>query len=285
MAKNKLSYKDAMDSVHAPDSLVKKTIAAMNAVMDEKDSSAKTASRAKKKRAKAKKAGKSSPSFKRLALITVGAVACALLLVGMRARFPQISDIFGRNSGGRVSGAPADGDIGTEIYSGPDGSDSGKDNSMPEHRHVWQAATCTEPQRCSICGITSGAPLGHDWKNASYDKPRTCARCGMTVGSALEQEYKCTVENRTDSPVSQLYIYPDGSAKRGKDRITFALGAGESTTIEFTSAEATAGDTYTLEVFWNHSYEHFNGLKIQDLLGKTVTLTPDETNRIKLSIS
>lgn len=31
----------------------------------------------------------------------------------------------------------------------------------------WQAATCTAPLTCSICGEIFGEPLGHTWKDAN----------------------------------------------------------------------------------------------------------------------
>jgi hypothetical protein len=48
-----------------------------------------------------------------------------------------------------------------------------------------QAATCTEPSKCKLCGITEDDPKGHDWKAATCDKPETCADCGETRGEAL----------------------------------------------------------------------------------------------------
>ncbi len=35
-------------------------------------------------------------------------------------------------------------------------------NSNPcSSGHSWQAATCTEPSKCSVCGATTGSPIGH----------------------------------------------------------------------------------------------------------------------------
>ena len=32
--------------------------------------------------------------------------------------------------------------------------------------HTWNAATCTRPRTCSICGKTEGESKGHTWSNA-----------------------------------------------------------------------------------------------------------------------
>lgn len=55
--------------------------------------------------------------------------------------------------------------------------------------HDWREATCTEPQTCSICGITQGEPLGHDWLDATCTEPETCSVCGVTQGESLGHEW------------------------------------------------------------------------------------------------
>ena len=37
------------------------------------------------------------------------------------------------------------------------------------HQHTWAAATCTEPEICTVCGEERGAPLGHSWGSPSYE--------------------------------------------------------------------------------------------------------------------
>lgn len=51
--------------------------------------------------------------------------------------------------------------------------------------HEWNAATCTEPETCAICGRTQGDALGHDMKDATCTDPQMCLRCDSTFGSAL----------------------------------------------------------------------------------------------------
>lgn len=45
--------------------------------------------------------------------------------------------------------------------------------------HKWAAATCTEAKTCTVCGTTSGNPLGHNYK-AVVTKP-TCVEEGYTT--------------------------------------------------------------------------------------------------------
>mgnify|MGYP001638972543 CR=1 FL=1 len=42
--------------------------------------------------------------------------------------------------------------------------------------HTWNAATCTRPRTCSICGKTEGESKGHTWSNATCTKPQTFQR-------------------------------------------------------------------------------------------------------------
>ena len=49
--------------------------------------------------------------------------------------------------------------------------------------HNYSAATCTEPQKCTLCGKTNGAPLGHAYRAATCETPKTCANCGATDGN------------------------------------------------------------------------------------------------------
>ncbi len=50
--------------------------------------------------------------------------------------------------------------------------------------HKWQAATCTEPQICTICGKTKGSPLGHTFTEATCTEPQICKVCGVTGSPA-----------------------------------------------------------------------------------------------------
>ncbi|MBQ8683635.1 MAG: leucine-rich repeat protein [Clostridia bacterium] len=76
--------------------------------------------------------------------------------------------------------------------------------------HSWGNATCTEPASCTVCGVTTGDPLGHtcqegtcitpsicelcgevvvyadahNWGEATCTDPKTCTLCGKTEGEA-----------------------------------------------------------------------------------------------------
>ena len=41
--------------------------------------------------------------------------------------------------------------------------------------HSWDAATCTEPMTCCICGATQGSPDGHSWEEATCTEPKYCS--------------------------------------------------------------------------------------------------------------
>lgn len=51
--------------------------------------------------------------------------------------------------------------------------------------HTWTAADCTDPERCALCGIHQGDPLGHIWDAATCDRAHTCTVCSATEGSPL----------------------------------------------------------------------------------------------------
>ena len=40
-------------------------------------------------------------------------------------------------------------------------------STLPSHVHSFNAATCTTPKACSVCGATEGNAAGHNWKNAT----------------------------------------------------------------------------------------------------------------------
>lgn len=55
-------------------------------------------------------------------------------------------------------------------------------------QHEWILATCTEPERCRLCGEIAGEPTGHTWIEATYFEPKTCIECGTTEGTVLVPE-------------------------------------------------------------------------------------------------
>lgn len=61
-------------------------------------------------------------------------------------------------------------------------------NSVVQHQHIWQEATCTTLRTCTTCGATTGSVSEHKWQEATYDSPETCTVCGATRGSKLQKE-------------------------------------------------------------------------------------------------
>ena len=67
-------------------------------------------------------------------------------------------------------------------------------SALPARGHDWQAATCTRPRTCAVCGRTEGEPTGHLWEVAIL-RPSTCAAegvqrntcvlCGLTADEPL----------------------------------------------------------------------------------------------------
>ena len=58
------------------------------------------------------------------------------------------------------------------------------------NEHKWKVATCTEPQTCLVCGITSGTPKGHCWSEATCSLPKFCTRCNVIEGNALGHSWE-----------------------------------------------------------------------------------------------
>ena len=75
--------------------------------------------------------------------------------------------------------------------------------SNSNHVHVFSAATCTEPQKCT-CGATKGKALGHTWKKATCLSPQTCEVCKITEGNKSSHNFvngictTCGIDNFVD---------------------------------------------------------------------------------------
>lgn len=60
--------------------------------------------------------------------------------------------------------------------------------------HEWQAATCTEPEICSICNRTQGEPLGHQVSKWRTTIEPTCTSVGEQVGNCGRCEVRLSEE-------------------------------------------------------------------------------------------
>ncbi len=59
--------------------------------------------------------------------------------------------------------------------------------------HVWQNATCSTPQYCTLCRIVVGEPLEHVWLNATCTSAKACSLCNATEGETLDHDYVETI--------------------------------------------------------------------------------------------
>lgn len=99
--------------------------------------------------------------------------------------------------------------------------------------HEWEPATCTEPQTCETCGKTKGEPLGHDWAEATCTEPKTCRTCGETEGEApghdwaeatYDEPKTCRVCGETEGDVKGWVGYADADFATEQTQIGDAYG-------------------------------------------------------------
>lgn len=114
--------------------------------------------------------------------------------------------------------------------------------------HVWTEADCVNPNTCSECGETEGAPLGHTWKAATCTDAKTCEICGATEGEAKGHswvEATCTdaktcSECKLTEGEALGHTWQDATTEAPKTCTTCAATEGERiiTDERFTSASA-----------------------------------------------
>ncbi len=59
--------------------------------------------------------------------------------------------------------------------------------------HQYADATCTEPQKCKLCGSTYGTHNGHD-----FSRSNSCSSCGMWLSDLFDITYSSGSYNRGD---------------------------------------------------------------------------------------
>ena len=79
-----------------------------------------------------------------------------------------------------------------------DNDNSANNTNNTSCSHIYNTATCTEPQTCSKCGVTKGVSLGHTTSTG------TCTRCGVSF-SKWEKRYYVDEFN---NPTSNAFIAP-----------------------------------------------------------------------------
>ena len=73
--------------------------------------------------------------------------------------------------------------------------------------HRWAAATCNVPKTCTVCFKTDGELLPHQWQDATCEKPETCAKCGKTEGEIGTHSYQETVREEATTTENGYVIY------------------------------------------------------------------------------
>ena len=68
---------------------------------------------------------------------------------------------------------------------------------LPKADHAWVDATCETMNVCSVCGMTSGEPLGHTWEGGGCESARICSTCGKAEGEAPGHDW---VDASCESP-------------------------------------------------------------------------------------
>ena len=77
--------------------------------------------------------------------------------------------------------------------------------------HKWNNATCTVAKRCSVCGATEGAALGHNYQNG------VCTRCSyekkgeIAVTNPTPFKTKNTFGYQTEIQINKLDVQATGS--------------------------------------------------------------------------
>ena len=79
---------------------------------------------------------------------------------------------------------------------------TGKEMLISPIGHDYKAATCNTPKTCKNegCGETIGKAKGHDFEKADCERPITCTVCGVTRGAPLghEFDFDCDVDCNRD---------------------------------------------------------------------------------------
>lgn len=124
------------------------------------------------------------------------------------------------------------------------------------HTHIFSNSTCTSPQICSLCGATTGKPLGHSYAPANCNSPRTCTRCGITSGEALGHSY-------TNNKCSRCGKVNPDSLPVGLDKVHLI----DSQHYQYKSGSFTDsfGNKYTGVHFYNNLYDSGNGREAYSL--------------------
>ena len=79
-----------------------------------------------------------------------------------------------------------------------------------KHFHTWQAAACTAPKTCTVCGAIEGSALGHNWQTTACDKPMICSVCMASSGRPAGHTY----DNGVDGTCNVCNVHRETTEKR-----------------------------------------------------------------------
>lgn len=116
----------------------------------------------------------------------------------------------------------------------------------------------------------------------------------VNAGSAeikgdLSSARSFTLRNYAGFSISEVYLYPDGAASWGKARNTSGwLYKNSSMDIAVTDEEATLNTLFSLNFCFYYNkqayYMEYKGLKLREILGRTITIYMENGNSIRIEI-
>lgn len=127
-----------------------------------------------------------------------------------------------------------------------------RDSETPAIGHEWSEATCTEPEKCSRCGMEDGLPKGHElseWQSNPGKHWKFCTReeCGRKISETEGKHSDADYDGICDICG---YHYPE----------IYSVIGGQNAVLENVSIQ-----TFTFRA--NGDFEKFTNLKID---GRTV---------------
>lgn len=152
--------------------------------------------------------------------------------------------------------------------------------------HSWVSATCTTPKTCSVCGITSGEPLGHTTDagicaicNERIEKQSPVTVIGMkySIDYVGGVEWTFKIRNNTDKEIK--YITFQWSCYNAVGDLIYDQIDGKSyVKIKFTgplAAGETTGKKRNTTLFYNNTFSNlkWNEIAVEYMDGTTESIT------------
>lgn len=120
-----------------------------------------------------------------------------------------------------------------------------------------------------------------DWRNINTGE--------TDMDALLSSARSFTLQNYAGFSISEVYLYPDGAASWGKARNTSGwLYKNSSMEVEVTEEELKLNTTFTLNFCFYLSgqayYSEYEGLRLRDIMGRTVTIYLENGNTVVLDL-